>query len=242
MTLKFISEFADFFVPRFCTVCSCKLDLQEKYICDICENSIQFLNESQIQSEFLRKFSHDNYVDNYTSLFVFEEDGALQQLIHALKYENKFKIGIFLGQKFGQVKNSILKSWDADFIIPVPLFNLKKIERGFNQSFYIAKGINQITKIPIRNNVIKRNKNTISQTALSLEERKNNLHHAFTLNNKKQVQSKKIIVIDDVITTGATVIEIARRLKDTGAAEVFAISVATPLISHSIGSTDSKNS
>lgn len=231
----------DFFIPRFCTVCNVKLDTSNKFVCEKCENKIEFLSEKQIHSEFLRKFNSDNIIDDYTALYIFEENGSLQKLVHALKYENKFKIGIFLGKKLGNIKNEIFNSWHADFIIPVPLFNLKKVERGFNQSLYISKGINQVTNLPIKNNIIKRTKNTISQTTLTLEERKENLHEAFTLTNKKLVQNKKIIVIDDVITTGATVIEIAKRLKENGADKVFTASIATPPVSHFVRSSDTQD-
>ncbi len=242
MASNYIAELLDFFIPRFCIACNSSLKVSNKFICNSCESSIQLLTESQIISEFQRKFSHENIIDDYTSLFLFEEGDALQKLIHALKYEKKFKVGIFLGQKLGNYKNKIIKSWNADFIIPIPLFNLKRVERGFNQSFYIAKGLSNETKIPIENNLVKRTKNTVSQTALNLTERKENLHRAFILNKKRKVQGKRVIIIDDVITTGATVSELARILKENGAEKVFTISIATPPISHSIGSTDTENS
>ena len=203
--------------------------------------SIQFLSDSQIESEFQRKFYPDKIVDDYTSLYIFDEGEALQKLIHALKYGNKFKIGISLGHQLGHYKKKIVNSWNADFIIPIPLFTLKRVERGFNQSFYIAKGLSKETKIPIKNNLVKRTKNTISQTTLSLAERKENINEAFILNKIGKVQDKRVIILDDIITTGATVSELAKTLKNFGALKVFTISVATPPISHSIGSTDSKN-
>ena len=242
MTSNYIAEFLDFFVPRFCIACNSSLKVGNKFICNSCESSIQLLTEFQITSEFKRKFQNENTVDGYTSQYVFEEGEALQKLIHALKYENKFKVGIFLGQKLGNYKNQIIKTWNADFIVPIPLFHLKRVERGFNQSFYIAKGLSYATKIPIENNLVNRAKNTVSQTALNLTERKENLHKAFILNNRRKITGKRIIIIDDVITTGATVSELARTFKENGAEKVFTISIATPPISHSIGSTDSENS
>lgn len=238
----FISEFLDFIIPRFCIACSTPLNTQEKFICNNCKNTIELLSTSQLQNEFIRKFSSDNLIDDYTSLYLFEEGKALQHLIHALKYDKKFKIGIFLGEKVAINKIDILKSWNADFIIPVPLFNLRRIERGYNQSFYIAKGLSSKTKIPIKNTFVKRAKNTVSQTTLNFEERKENLSRAFILRARGKVKYKKIIIVDDVITTGATVSEIAKILKQNGAEKVFALSVATPPFSHSIGSADTQNS
>ncbi|NOX64924.1 MAG: ComF family protein [Chlorobi bacterium] len=232
----------DFIIPRFCAACSTPLSTQEKFICNNCESTIELLSPFQIQNEFRRKFSTNNLIDDYTSLYMFEEGGALQHLIHALKYEKKFKVGIFLGKKVSNNKIDILKSWKADLIIPVPLFNLRRIERGYNQSFYIAKGLSSETKIPIKNSFVKRAKNTVSQTTLNFEERKENLNRAFILRKRGKVKSKKVIIVDDVITTGATVSEIAKILKKNGAEKVFALSVATPPFSHSIGSADTQNS
>ncbi len=228
----------DFFIPRFCIVCNTFLNTKEQFICKDCEKTIQLLNTTLLKSEFNRKFSSENLIDDYTSLFLFEEGKVIQQLIHALKYDKKFKIGIFLGKKLAMVKLDIIKSWKADFIIPVPLFNLKKVERGYNQSYYIAKGINKATSIPIANKIVKRIKNTISQTTLNYEERKENLNSAFVIKRKNTIKSKRTIIVDDVITTGATVTEIAKVLKEHGADKVFALSVATPPFSHSIGGID----
>jgi len=150
-------------------------------------------------------------------------------------------VGIFLGRKLASEKSDILKSWRADFIIPVPLFKLKEVERGYNQSYYIAKGISQVISIPIANKFVKRVKNTISQTTLNYEERKENLDRAFILQKRENIKSKRAIIVDDVITTGATVSEIAKVLKENGAEKVFALSVATPPFSHSIGSADTQN-
>lgn len=221
--------------------CGTHLNTTERFICHKCENTIQLLSDIELQSEFQRKFSSNNLVDDYTSLFLFEEDEALQHLIHSLKYDKKFKVGIFLGRKLASEKSDILKSWRADFIIPVPLFKLKEVERGYNQSYYIAKGISQVISIPIANKFVKRVKNTISQTTLNYEERKENLDRAFILQKRENIKSKRAIIVDDVITTGATVSEIAKVLKENGAEKVFALSVATPPFSHSIGSADTQN-
>jgi ComF family protein len=239
---NYISDFLDYLIPRFCTVCNSSLKVNDKFICCSCRGSIQFLSDSKIESEFQRKFYPDKIVDDFTSLYIFDEGKALQKLIHELKYGKKFKIGIYLGHKLGHYKKKIIHSWNADFIIPIPLFTLKRVERGFNQSFYIAKGLSKETKIPIKNNLAKRTKNTISQTTLSLAERKENINEAFILNKIGKIQDKRVIILDDIITTGATVSELAKTLKNFGAFKVFTISVATPPISHSIGSTDSENS
>ncbi len=239
MSKRLLLEFFDFIVPRFCIVCDTLLNYNSIFICNECESEIHILEDSQITEEYNRHFTDNEFINAYTSLYVFEENGNLQKLIHALKYEKKFKVGLFLGEKLSEVRKKTIISWNADLIISVPLFNLKKIERNYNQAYYIAKGVGKNLNIPIKDNLVKRKKNTISQTTLTISEREENVRGAFSLVHKNKIESKRIIIIDDVITTGATVKEIARILKDTGAEKVFALSVANPPVLHSVGSTDS---
>ena len=239
--MEIITNILDFIVPRVCTSCNIKLSFSEQFICKNCLSQINELSTEDIASEYKRKFSREDYVDDYTSLFVFEEKGKLQDLIHALKYNQKFKIGIFLGELLGDRKENYIKNWNTDLVIPVPLFHLKKIERGYNQADFIAKGLAQSLGILHKTSIATRIKNTSSQTKLDSTDRLKNMQDAFAIRKPKAVVGKKIIIIDDVITTGITVLELAKRLKENGAEKVYVLSVATPLISHSVGSSKAKN-
>ena len=236
--MKIIPLIFDFITPRFCVSCDVKLFTDEIFICKKCYLKISILQDHEISSEYDRKFKADNLIDDYNSLFLFKEKGPLQDLIHSLKYNQKFKIGIFLGRKLGEGKKDIIKNWNVNFIVPIPLHHLKKVERGYNQAMYISKGLSKITKISLQENVVKRTKNTLSQTKLSNEERKGNMLGAFKVKNSKSIKGKNIIIIDDVITTGTTVLELAKVLKENGADKVYCLSVATPPYLHSIGSSN----
>ena len=122
------------------------------------------------------------------------------------------KLGEHLGDTFS----------DIDLIVPVPLHHLKKAERGYNQSYYIARGISKSTNIKIEENILKRIRFTQSQTKMNLEERRLNIENAF----KVRKILRNILIVDDVITTGATVNECGKVLKKAGANEVYAASVA----------------
>ncbi|MCF6269920.1 MAG: ComF family protein [Melioribacteraceae bacterium] len=239
--MKIILSIFDFISPRFCVSCNATLITHKYFICNECYSKISILQDHEIKSEFNRKFKKDNLVDDYSSLFLFEEKGPLQDLIHNLKYKQKFKIGILLGEKLGEGKKNIITNWNVDFIIPIPLFHLKKIERGYNQAMYIAKGLSKASQINVKTNIVKRVKNTLSQTKLSNDERKGNMLRAFRVKNSKSIKGKNIIVIDDVITTGTTVLELAKILKENGANKIFCLSIATPPFLHSIGSSNTKN-
>jgi len=239
--MKIIPLIFDFISPRFCVSCNVTLFTDEYFICEKCYSKITLLQTHEITSEFDRKFKLDYLVDDYNSLFLFEEEGPLQDLIHNLKYNQKFKIGIFLGEKLGEGKKDIIANWNVDFIIPIPLYHLKKVERGYNQAMYIAKGLGKASKIKTKANAVKRVKNTLSQTKLNNDQRKGNMLGAFKVKDSKSIKGKNIIIVDDVITTGTTVLELAKVLKKNGANKVFSLSVATPPFLHSIGSSDTEN-
>ena len=216
----------DFLLPRVCKGCETKLTLAEQYICSSCYSTFEIATESRIGSEFIRKFSKDRAITDFNSAFVFHDDSIIQKLIHSLKYEQNFQIGKFLGKKTGEILSNKIHGWQADFIIPVPLHHLRKAERGFNQSKEIAKSISQLLNIRLKENILSRDRFTKTQTKFSLEERKSNIEGAFKISNKKCIRGKVIILVDDVITTGATTKECAKVLIENGAAEVFALSVA----------------
>jgi ComF family protein len=159
-------------------------------------------------------------------MFVFEMDKELQHAIHSLKYEKKFLIGVFLGKMLAEEIKTHRTNWKIDLIIPIPLHHLKKAERGYNQSLYIAKGLNKVLQCKYSDRVIKRIRYTESQTGLNMVERLENISEAFKIRNKKLIQGKTILLVDDVITTGATISECGKILLESGAQKVYAASIA----------------
>lgn len=223
---KYFTAYLDYFLPRFCVSCSNKLNLDEQSICGKCLNKIEKASSARITREFERKFADKKIISDFFSLYVFEKDKELQHAIHALKYNNKFRVGISLGRLLGYELAKSRPDWNIDIIIPIPLHQLKKAERGFNQSFYISKGINNVLQKKVTDNIVKRIKYTQSQTTMNISERKENISEAFKIRRKKSVKDKNILLIDDVITTGATISECGSVLKEAGAKNIYAASIA----------------
>jgi ComF family protein len=224
--LTFLNSFADFLLPRLCPSCKNKLTLHEHLVCTNCLSKIRYASADQLRMEFNRKFIQEKLITDFCSLFVFEKDKELQAIAHELKYNGRFKIGVHLGKLVAtQLKDTILE-WNPDIIVPVPLHPLKKAERGYNQSYFIAQGIRSELKIPVSDRIIRRKRFTESQTTMTLIERKQNIKGAFQIINKNKVCGKKIILLDDIITTGATLSECASILLDSNADKIFALSVA----------------
>lgn len=224
--MSFVNQFFDFFLPRFCPSCNKKLEPSEYFICSTCIDKIKLAETEFLENEYKRKFAEEKIIADFVCLYVFEKDKELQHIIHSIKYNGNFRLGTYLGKFIGSKLKEKISGWSADFIIPIPLHHLKKAERGYNQSYYIAKGISSIYNIPIMARAIKRNRFTPSQTALNLDERKENIQDAFTFKMKKKLSGKKIILVDDVITTGSTITECGKVLKESGAEKVYALSTA----------------
>lgn len=224
--MKQVNLILDFFLPRFCIACNSKLSPDIIYICESCFQSIAQPGQQRLKIEYEKKFSADNYITEFASAMIFEKDKPLQHVIHSLKYNENFRVGIYLGKKIGLLLSDRIKEWNADYIVPVPLHRLKKANRGYNQSYYVAKGIRTVHKIQIKSNLIKRARFTQTQTELHIDERKENVKNAFITRKENIIKGKKIILLDDVITTGATISECGRILKEKGASNVYAASVA----------------
>jgi len=223
---EFIISFFDFFLPRFCPACQGKLNPEEKYICPDCLSKIKLADEERLSAEFKRKFEQDKIISGFSSLYVFEKDKELQGIIHTLKYNQRFLTGKFLGKQTGIYLNSVFKQWRINLILPVPLHSLKKAERGYNQSLYITKGLSKELNIPFNPGILKRVRFTNSQTTMTLKERQLNVQGAFKVVHKEKIKRKNILLIDDVITTGATISECGKVLLNAGANKVYAASAA----------------
>jgi len=139
-----------------------------------------------------------------TSLFRFEKGSAYQTLLHDLKYRGNRRAGLYLGLLLGQeIKHTSLS--DCDLMVPVPLHRHRLRQRGYNQSDIIARGASLITGIPVADHLIKRYRYQDSQTSMNRQERFENMARAFSLYDyTTDLHEKKILLVDDIVTTGAT--------------------------------------
>ncbi len=126
MRNKFLNKIFDFFLPRICPACNQKLKHSEEIICDSCFDKLKLTPESLIEEEYHKKFSVKKYISDFHPLFIFEKDREIQHIIHALKYNRHFRVGIYFGKIIGNQIKDKLDNWKIDLIIPVPLHKLKK--------------------------------------------------------------------------------------------------------------------
>ena len=228
-----ITPFKDFCFPPLCFSCNARLTLRESRVCSACWNSIRRVQSDDYTVRILKeRFAAEGFIDEFYSKYYFEERGVFQNLVHSLKYESITIFGAELGRHLGE---HLLEEMDVnmiDAIIPIPLHKMKLRERGYNQSESICRGISQVTARPVDSNVLRRYKNTVSQTHLSADERKNNVGDAFEVAAGKEgtLERATVLVVDDVITTGSTIESVAKLLKKSGAAKVVAASAALAML------------
>ncbi len=222
----------DFIYPPLCFLCDKRLENGIARVCGECwPNFPPFRAGDPVWHELKNRFAQEGAVSDFLSCFYFEQQGKLQKAIHLLKYQGIRSMGVMLGKEIGNriLRNAAFAS--ADVLLPVPLHKLRQRERGFNQSEIICEGISSVTGIPARANVVHRVKYTQSQTRLKLEERRSNVGDAFRINPHyvQVVKKNRVILVDDVITTGSTISACAKELVREGAKFVLAASAAVAL-------------
>lgn len=231
-----LTSLFDFFLPRICPGCNKKLLSDEEPVCKECLRSILIADKEKLEYEYQKNFSSSKIVNDFYSKYIFETDKTLQHIIHALKYQKQYKLGIFLGEIIST--GVLTRNWNIDFIVPVPIHRVKKAERGYNQSDYIAKGLSKSLGIPYSTKLIKRIRQTESQTLLHINERTKNVAGAFKVTDSNKISGKTFLLVDDVITTGATILECAKTLDKENAKTVYACSIGTTSLEDSTSSQE----
>ena len=203
--MPWIRDLLLLFFPSNCLVCSKRLPALQAILCFECEMNMPKTCFGDYEDNPVSQiFWGRVQVRAGASLFRFEKGSAYQALIHDLKYRGNREAGLYLGRLLGQeLKGSIFS--DCDLMVPVPLHRKRFRQRGYNQSELIARGVSEITGIPVVNNLLRRKKYQHSQTSKNRQERFQNILEAFSLiDSPPDLHGKKILIIDDIITTGAT--------------------------------------
>jgi ComF family protein len=226
-----VKELIHLFFPRICPGCSDALLRNEKLICHTC-----FV---QLPQTAFHNHPFDNPINRLfwgripiyasSAFLYFRKSGVVQELLHALKYGNQPEIGTFLGAEYGKTLFNSSPFCSSDIILPIPLHGKRQQQRGYNQSAFFADGLSSNLKIESNNNILHRNDFKSSQTKKNRFERWQNVSTVFEVSKPEKIFNKHVLLVDDVITTGATIEACARQLFLNGATRVSVLCIAAPV-------------
>lgn len=222
----------DLIYPPFCVVCrkagnhylcpECieKIDLIEPPYCRKCGTPTEsYLCSECRDNEFVFEFSRS------TGIF----EGTLRTAIHTLKYDFHLALADPLADLMVRCFPSTHLAGKIDMVVPVPIHHSRKTERGFNQAEELARRLCKKVSLPIETRALVKSRPTKHQVDLPYEQRALNVTGAFVVKNRDLIQGKRILLIDDVFTTGSTLNEAAKALKNAGSAEIYAYTLARSL-------------
>jgi ComF family protein len=216
---SFFREIKDIIYPNNCVICNKHVEEDQNCICKYCFSKF----EPTWLEDWIDKLRFSDGIDEvYSSWYAIS---TINDIIHNIKYHNQPRLGEELGHKMS-IEIPIDELENIDLITVVPLNSVKNRERGYNQSEWICKGLAKAWNIPYQFDLLKRVKYTETQTDLSANERIKNMENAFISTNR--IDKLSIAIIDDVITTGATLSACATELKNCGANKITGVSCCTP--------------
>lgn len=211
--------------PNLCCGCGASLYRGEKVICTSCVAKMPRTNYHRYHDNPIDKIFWGRVkLENATSFFLFIKGSPYQNMLHHLKYRGRRDVGICLGEMFGRDLLEAPGFSQINCIIPVPLHPDKERKRGYNQSQVIAEGLANVLGIAVETNVLKRQVFTQTQTKKSRYERWENVEEVFDVQNPGLIEGKHVLLVDDVLTTGATLEGCAHKLLKINGVK---ISVAT---------------
>jgi ComF family protein len=193
------------FYPHLCTGCGSDLLKEDNLLCLLCIHTLPHTRFAGMAGNPVEKqFWGRLPIQAGHSEFYFAKEFLLQHLIHQLKYKGDTKIGFYLGERMG---NSLLSSGrfnGIDALIPLPLYASKERKRGYNQAAIICNGMSSVMNIPVLAGVVIRQYATETQTRKHRTERWENVSGSFTITAAEKISGKHLLLVDDVVTTGAT--------------------------------------
>ncbi len=200
-----VNDFSHLFFPHVCAGCGTDNISRQSPVCVHCINSLPLTNFHLHANNPVEKYFWGRIpVAGAASLCHFTEGSVIQHLLHQLKYKGNKETGYFLGRVMGAALNATSRFRDIDVIIPLPLYAERQKKRGYNQSALLCTGIGSVLQRPVIDDAIIRLAATETQTHKNRIERWANMEGKFELIKPAAVAGKHVLLVDDVITTGAT--------------------------------------
>jgi ComF family protein len=207
-----------------CSQCWSKIKPLPDSLCARCGYPFPFYPESSAMTLCGPCRRNYYYFDFARAVSIFED--PLREIIHAFKYQKRLSLSRPLGLRLAETYHGMAAQFDAAGVVPVPLYPSRKRERGFNQAEALARHFCRSVNLPLLGKSLRRIRPTLIQAGLSRRGRRLNMKGAFCVKSPEILRGKKILLMDDVFTTGATLNECSRILKEAGVAQVSVLTLA----------------
>ncbi len=213
--------------PELCASCEKPLNTGEKCLCTGCRFHLPKTNfHLEKVNPVVKHFWGKVNVAAAASYYLFTKGEKVQHLIHLLKYRKRKDVGVFIGELYGYDLRKSPEFSTIDVIVPVPLHPKKFRKRGYNQSECFAEGLSKSMKVTFDTKSLRRNSETQTQTRKHRFERFENVDRVFAVSDPEQITGKHILLVDDVITTGSTLVACAEALLEIPGTKVSIVTIA----------------
>ena len=225
---RMFTDFVSMLFPEYCLMCSGPLERGEESICIHCKYNLPVTNHHLSSStEVLQKFWGKVPIRYAWAYLKFTKQGNVQKVLHKLKYNGHQQIGITLGHWYGHELSAASLNKEFDLILPVPLHPNKLKKRGYNQSDTFAKGLSDSMGLPWYHNVLQKGTFNETQTNKRRLERWQNVKDVYCVKDATVIANQRILLVDDVVTTGSTLEACALTLVEAACKEVSIATIAT---------------
>jgi ComF family protein len=224
-----LNDFIQLLFPSLCLGCNQALGTNEKILCTVCRFNLPETGHHRQKDNqtLLNKFAGKVPIRFLASYVYFTKGGIVQKLIHGIKYKGQKEAAKEIAGWYGNLlKSESELTHEIDVIIGVPLHRSRLQQRGYNQADWIAEGLSESLAIPARTDVLVRTKFKESQTHKNRLERWENVKTVFTVSDQEAIRNKNVVVVDDVLTTGATIEACAVELLRAGCKSVSVLTLA----------------
>jgi len=226
LTTEIWNDFILNIFPAVCIHCHATLVRDEQYICSRCKIALPKTNDYlDPTNRLFQKFAYEPKIRHVSSFLDYNKHGITRKLIHGLKYRGEMEIGVLLGKMYGDDLRKAGKL-HPDIIFPVPLHQRKLKKRGYNQSEKIAQGLSESMSVEVDTDMLIRKVYTSTQTTKTRVSRWENVGNVFEVVSPQRLHGKKVMLVDDVLTTGATMGSLATQIAQCDVSEIYLVAMA----------------
>jgi ComF family protein len=225
--MKYLLNVLHLFFPKICITCNTQLIISEKLICTQCRHDLPIICYKNLKNNKIKNAFHGRIpIEKAISFLFYRKEGKTKKLIHSLKYKGNQEVGNFIGDWFGNILSTSNEFNDIDYIVPVPLHKKKLKLRGYNQLTTFGLKLSEHLETTYKPGILIRTSASKTQTFKQRFERFSNNETKFNVTNSSLFENKHILLIDDVITTGATLEECSKELLKTQNIKISIVTMA----------------